>query len=79
MPCGIRLRRGFQRGLIGVNAITIYVVPRFVDFRKMTEFFLNGFAELAGDWTTLILVTGTLIAKWLFLWFLYRQRIFLRL
>ena len=66
--------------VIGANAITIYVVPRFVDFDgKMAKFFLTGASELAGNANVLVLVSGALAAKWLFLWFLYRQRIFLRL
>ncbi len=65
--------------VIGANAITIYVVPRFVDFEKIAEFFLTGTAQSVGDWKTLVLVAGALAAKWLFLLFLYRQRIFLRL
>ncbi len=65
--------------VIGANAITIYVVPRFVDFDKVSEFFLTGLSQWVGDGKALVLVAGSLIAKWLFLLFLYRQRIFLRL
>ena len=65
--------------VIGVNAITIYVVPRFVDFDKMATFSLSGTARLSGDWSAVVLQTGELTAKWLFLYFLYRNRMFLRL
>ena len=65
--------------VIGANAITIYFVPKIIDFDKMSEFFLTGVSQLVGDWKTVILVAGALAAKWLFLLFLYRQRIFLRL
>ena len=66
--------------VIGANAITIYVVPRFIDFDgKLAKFFLTGVSELSGNASVLVLVTGALAAKWLFLWYLYRQRIFLRL
>ena len=65
--------------VIGANAITIYVVPRFVDFEKIAAFFLTGFSQCVCDWKTLVLVTGAFVAKWLFLLFLYKQRIFLRL
>ncbi len=65
--------------VIGANALTIYVVPRFVDFEKISEFFLTGISQSVGDWKALVLVAGALAAKWLFLLFLYRQRIFLRL
>ena len=64
--------------VIGANAITIYVVPRFVDFRHMAEFFLDGFADRSGEYGPIVLIAGTLAAKWLFLLYLYRNRIFLR-
>jgi predicted acyltransferase len=65
--------------VIGANAITIYIVPRFVDFDKMAAFFLTGVSQSVGGWKSLVLIAGALGAKWLFLLFLYRQRIFLRL
>ena len=65
--------------VIGMNAITIYIAPRFIDFSKMATFFLSGTAELSGDWSSVVLVAGSLVAKWLFLYYLYRNRIFLRL
>jgi predicted acyltransferase len=73
--------------VIGVNAITIYVVPRFIDFKKMSEFFFGGLVQLAGDpdvikkvgdLRTVIVVAGVLFFQWLFLLWLYRQRLFLR-
>lgn len=68
----------FPLVVIGVNAITIYVVPRFVDFNKMATFFFGGVMSLAGDWKLVIAAAGALACKWVFLWVLYRQRMFLR-
>jgi predicted acyltransferase len=64
--------------VIGANAITIYVVPRFVDFDKVSQFFLGGAARLAGSAGPVVLAAGVLAAEWLFLLYLYRRRIFLR-
>lgn len=64
--------------VIGVNAITIYVAQRFIDFDYTSNYFLGGTAELLGDWGPVLLIAGTLAAKILFLAFLYRQRIYLR-
>lgn len=76
----LRFRRwAFVWAVIGVNAITIYVVPRFVDFEKMADFFLAGVARLSGNWGMVVLAAGVLTAKWLFLFSLYRSRTFLRL
>lgn len=64
--------------VIGVNAITIYIAQRFIDFSYTSEFFLGGTAELLGGWGPVLLLAGTLAAKILFVAFLYRQRIYLR-
>jgi predicted acyltransferase len=64
--------------VIGMNAITIYVVPRFVDFGKMTTFFFGGVMSLSSDWKPVVAAAGSLILKWIFLWILFRQRMFLR-
>lgn len=76
---GLR-RWAFFFTVIGANAIVIFVVPRFVDFAKMSAFFLGGVAEHAGseDTKRVILLAGSLAAKWLFLLYLYRNRLFLR-
>lgn len=64
--------------VIGMNAITIYFAQRFVDFRKISEFFLGGVASGCGVWAPVVILAGVLAAKWLLLWYLYRQRAFLR-
>jgi predicted acyltransferase len=80
----LRFRRwAFFFVVIGANAITIYVVPRFLDFDKAAAFFLGGVYRLAGQFgsaelRTVCQAAGTLAAEWLFLLFLYRRRIFLR-
>ncbi len=68
--------------VIGTNAITIYIAQRFIDFEGMADFFLRGTAAAGESWwpglAKLVLSAGTIACQWLFLWFLYRQRIFLR-
>jgi predicted acyltransferase len=76
-------RWAFPLVVVGVNAITIYVVPRFLDFDHMAQFFLGGvYASsdrwIGGDFTPVAAAIGALIAKWLFLYYLYKRRIFLR-
>jgi predicted acyltransferase len=76
---GLR-RPAFFWSVIGMNAIAIYMVPRFVDFDRMAVFFLGGTARLAGvQWGAVVLATGALAGQWLFLYWLYRTRTFLRL
>jgi predicted acyltransferase len=71
-------RSAFFFTVIGANAITIYVVPRFVDFHKVAEFFVGGVAQHAGSFGPVVLAAGFLGAQWLFLLYLYRRGLFLR-
>ncbi len=64
--------------VIGMNPITIYFLQGFVNFGGIAKFFFLGVAEHVGLFGLLILPFGVLLAKWLFLWFLYRQRIFFK-
>ncbi len=64
--------------VIGMNAITIYVAQRFIDFPRIARFFLGGLTDLSGELGLIIAMAGILLAKWLFLWLLYRQKLFLR-
>ncbi len=65
--------------VIGMNAITIYVAPRLIDFEKPAAFLLSGCIRLSGDWSAVLLQFAELSTKWLFLYVLYRNRLFLRL
>jgi len=64
--------------VIGMNPITIYFLQGFVDFDGIAKFFLLGVAEHAELFKPLILPFGALLIRWLFLWFLYRHRIFFK-
>jgi predicted acyltransferase len=64
--------------VIGANAITIYVVPRFVDYGTISTFFLGGLARELGTFGPVALLIGVIAFKWLFLLYLYSQRLFLR-
>ncbi len=64
--------------VIGMNPITIYFMQGFVNFEQIAEFFLSGPARLCGAFALVVLLAGALVVKWLWLWFLYRQRVFLR-
>lgn len=54
--------------VIGVNSITIYLAHRFVDFGKLSNFIFGANSTLA----TVILL------EWLFLYFLYKKKIYLK-
>ncbi|WP_419189446.1 acyltransferase family protein [Stieleria marina] len=71
-------RLAFFWVVIGMNAITIYVGQRIVNFHDIAQFFFGGLANLAGESSGLVLLIGILAIKWLLLFFMYRHRIFLR-
>ncbi len=75
--CGWR-RWSFFFTVIGVNAITIYVARRLFDFDALANVFVHGIIRQLGAWQPVGLAVSSLVAGWLLLWFLYRQRIFLK-
>lgn len=64
--------------VIGLNAITIYMAPRIIDFNHAADYLFSGLASLSETWQPLILIAAVVALKWLFLYFLYRKKIFLR-
>ena len=68
--------------VIGMNAIAIYVaVHGLVDFGSTAEFLFKGAingAVTAKAWCQVLMTVGTLAIEWLCLWFLWRQKLFVR-
>jgi predicted acyltransferase len=72
---GIGAKKAFFFKVIGMNSITIYLATRIFDFGDASNFFL-GFLEPAfGKW---IIILGAITLEWLFLRFLYKKNVFLR-
>ncbi len=64
--------------VIGMNSITIYVASDLFDFRGIANVFIHGFVGNMGAFAPSFTALSVLAVKWLLLWFLYRQKIFLR-
>ena len=65
--------------VIGLNAITIYMAPRVIDFRHAADFLFTGTASLFAEaWQPMVITLAIITLKWLFLYFLYKKKIFLR-
>jgi len=64
--------------VIGMNSITIYLAVRIINFRNTSDFMVGGLARFFGEFSPVILSLGLLTLEWLFLYFLYRKKIFLR-
>jgi predicted acyltransferase len=68
--------------VIGVNAITIYMAARIIPFDRISGFFFGGLARRMEQFSpssgAVVGAIGVLLVEWLFLLYLYRRRIFLR-
>ena len=61
--------------VIGLNAITIYMARKFIDFEELSQLI---FASTEKRVHPALFSTAELLLSWLFLYVLYRRRIFLR-
>ena len=65
--------------VVGVNSITIYVAGSLFNFKKVANVFVGAF-DFADVGTLALALAITIAAiKWLFLYYLYRQKIFLKI
>jgi predicted acyltransferase len=64
--------------VIGMNSITIYLAQEIVNFDGIAKYFVGGASAYAGAYGALVMALGTLTAKIGFLYFLWRQKVFLR-
>jgi len=75
--------RGYRRWaffftVIGLNPITIYVLRSQFDFGRVANIFVRGFIDYLGPYKPVFWDLSVLAVGWLFLWFLYRRKIFLK-
>lgn len=69
----------FPLKVIGMNSITIYIAKAFISFQFTTGAVLGGVMHLCGPkWSALIFAIGYTAICWLFLYFLYRKKVFLK-
>jgi predicted acyltransferase len=77
--------RGWQKWtfvfrVVGMNSITIYMAQRIINFSGISRFFFGGFAGLFPEgWAAVINSVGFIVVCWLFLYFLYRKKTFLKI
>ncbi|MDD2435981.1 MAG: DUF5009 domain-containing protein [Massilibacteroides sp.] len=65
--------------VVGLNSITIYLGQQIVDFGKITEFFLGGILSHCPEGIGAVITNvGYFTVCWLFVYFLYKQKIFLK-
>ena len=65
--------------VIGMNSITIYMAQRVIVFRVARDFLLGGLASLFPEaWSPVVLQIGYIAVCWLFLYFLHRKGVYLK-
>ena len=77
----VKMWRGwtFPLRVVGMNAITIYLLQRIVDIEAVSRFFLAGVAGLLPqDFGAALVALGHFAVCWLVLLFLYRKSVFLK-
>lgn len=65
--------------VIGMNSILIYMSGGFIDWAYSTNSFFQWLGQLVGDPFNVVIMAFCFVGiKWLFLYFMYKQKIFLR-
>ncbi len=65
--------------VIGMNSILIYMASGFIDWGYTTRAFFGWLSQLVGaPYNAVVLVMCSLAVQWVFLYILYRQKLFLR-
>jgi predicted acyltransferase len=65
--------------IIGLNSITVYMAQRIINFRYTSDFLFGGFVGLFPEnWGPFLNSAIYVSVCWLFLYFLYKQKIFLK-
>ncbi|QHV98761.1 acyltransferase family protein [Spirosoma endbachense] len=66
--------------IIGMNSILIYLAGEFIDFEYAAHFFFGGLLKLSSSEVVRAVggVLAFLAVKWVFLYFLYKKKTFLR-
>jgi predicted acyltransferase len=65
--------------VIGMNSILIYMSGHFINWDFTAGRFFIWLSEPAGKlWGAVVIASAILLIKWLFLYFLYKKKVFLR-
>lgn len=69
----------FFFAIIGMNSILIYLSEAFIDWKYSAQSFFQWLVQLApGAYQPAMLALAVVLLKWAFLYFMYRQKVFLR-
>jgi predicted acyltransferase len=73
-------RWAFFFKVIGINSLAIYLSYRFIDFNYTSRLLFEGlYSPLAEQWHSVVQALGALMLVWLFMYVLYRNKIFIKI
>jgi len=73
------VRWSFFFRVIGMNSLVMYLAYRFIDFGETSRLLFSGiYGHLAADWHGVFNALGGLLVAWLFLYFLWRKKVFVK-
>ena len=64
--------------VVGMNALTIWVGQRWVNFNFTAEFLFNGMLQFTGVLKPVLFAFSVVMVKWVFLYVLHRNKIYLK-
>lgn len=65
--------------VIGMNSILIYMSGRFIDWKYTTNAFFEWLLQLTGEpWNLVVFAFCVVLVKWSFLYFMYKEKVFLK-
>jgi predicted acyltransferase len=65
--------------VIGMNSILIYMSGVFIDWEFTAKAGFGWLAQIIGNpYQIMVIVTAVVFVKWLLLYFLYKQKVFLK-
>ena len=72
-------RWAFPLVVVGMNSLTIYMAYHFIDFAHTSKLLFSGlYQPVDPKWYSVLESTGALLLVWLFLYALYRRKIFFK-
>ena len=71
-------RWAFPFVVVGMNPITIYLAARHIPFAMLAGVFVGDFKDVLGDVYPVVLACTAALLIWLLAYYLYRQKVFIR-
>ncbi len=73
-----KIKWAFPLKVIGMNAITAYVLSHVINFSKIADFLLFGLEQYTGAYYGMITTTGGFGLLYLLLWYMYKNKTFIK-